>query len=711
MKSRPMHVVSAFVLIMLFSFSGFAQQGTMDRYKSASLEGTTGLFKTWDADALRQGEFNLSFGYDLVNRDPGQLKIGNFKIGAAVGLHDRLEVFGAVDVNRRIWADSVVTGRNPSIPEPSVPVGGDGGTYFTQTAPFVDTDEANGLGDFRLGAKLNLLSEGRGNPVTTGIAGFFTLPGHKNDVEGLNKGLSSGAFQGGFAWLLSKTAADFVRMHLNLGSNFYSNPEIDGSELADFQNEFTYSGGVEFPAHKPYRIITELYGNKYYGDGSSGLNPKDVVDLIVGMRVYPRDWVSLGGGYLASLNHVPDGDIYGPAADYHGFVVQGAFGKRRNDPPTLACAAANPKILQEDTTNVRANAVDPEGAPLTYKWETTGGKIDGTGDTVTFDTADAAPGEYEVTVFVADRAHEVSCTTPITVLKKNYPPTVTLEGPAEPIVQGESAVINAKASDPNKDPLTYAWTVNGQQIAASGPQITFGSEGRAPGTYDVKVVVSDGEESAEDSCTVTVKEKPNQMPVVECLTATMDVIAGESIELRARANDPEGGALTYTWSSPVGRIVGSGETVRFDATGAKAGSYTITVTVQDPRGGKASCTMAVNVSERLSVTKEDCGYFGYLSTRVDNCAKAILDDLSVRMKNEPQLRANIIGYVDGRYEASNKTLGERRAKAVAAYLEKKGVESSQLTVTNGGSNNQIGDLSTSAGRRLNRRVEIELSVR
>jgi OOP family OmpA-OmpF porin len=67
--------------------------------------------------------------------------------------------------------------------------------------------------------------------------------------------------------------------------------------------------------------------------------------------------------------------------------------------------------------------------------------------------------------------------------------------------------------------------------------------------------------------------------------------------------------------------------------------------------------------------------------------------------------------VDGRYEASNKTLGERRAKAVAAYLEKKGVESSQLTVTNGGSNNQVGDLSTSAGRRLNRRVEIELSVR
>ena len=711
MKSRPIHVVSALVLVLLFSFSGFAQQGTMDRYKSASLEGTTGLFKTWDADALRQGEFNVSFGYDLVNRDPGQLKIGNFKIGAAVGLLDRLEVFGAVDVNRRIWAHDVETGRNPSIPEPSIPLGWDGGPYFTQAAPFVDTDEANGLGDFRLGAKLNLLSEGRGNPITTGVAGFFTFPGHKDDVEGLNKGLSSGAFQGGIAWLLSKTAADYIRMHLNLGSNFYSNPEIDGIELADFQNEFIYRGGVEFPAHRPYRIIAELNGINYYGDGSPGLNPRNIVDLIVGIRLYPRDWISLGGGYLALLNHAPDNDIYPPAADYHGFVVQGAFGKRRNDPPTLACAAANPSILQEDTTAIRANAVDPEGAPLTFKWQTTGGKIDGTGDTVTFDTADAAPGEYEITVTAADRKQEVSCTTTVEVLKKNYPPTVTIQPPSATITQGESAALTAEASDPNKDPLTYTWTVNGQQLAASGPQITFGSEGRAPGNYSVKVVVSDGEASAESTATVRVNEKPNQLPVVECLTATMDVVAGESIELRARANDPEGGALTYTWSSPVGRIVGSGETVRFDATGAKAGSYTITVTVKDPRGGEASCTMAVYVSERLSVTKEDCGYFGYLSTRVDNCAKAILDDLSVRMKNEPQLRANIIGYVDGRYEASNKTLGERRAKAVAAYLEKKGVESSQLTVTNGGSNNQVGDLSTSAGRRLNRRVEIELSVR
>ena len=48
---------------------------------------------------------------------------------------------------------------------------------------------------------------------------------------------------------------------------------------------------------------------------------------------------------------------------------------------------------------------------------------------------------------------------------------------------------------------------------------------------------------------------------------------------------------------------------------------------------------------------------------------------------------------------------------MVAYLEKQGVESSRMTITNGGQNNPVGDNKTAAGRRLNRRVEIELTVR
>ena len=89
----------------------------------------------------------------------------------------------------------------------------------------------------------------------------------------------------------------------------------------------------------------------------------------------------------------------------------------------------------------------------------------------------------------------------------------------------------------------------------------------------------------------------------------MDVASGGSIELRAKASDPDGDKLTYSWSSTGGAVSGSGETATFNATGVRAGSYTVTVTVDDGRGAKASCSMTVNVSERLSVTKDKCGYF------------------------------------------------------------------------------------------------------
>jgi outer membrane protein OmpA-like peptidoglycan-associated protein len=192
----------------------------------------------------------------------------------------------------------------------------------------------------------------------------------------------------------------------------------------------------------------------------------------------------------------------------------------------------------------------------------------------------------------------------------------------------------------------------------------------------------------------------------------MDVASGGSIELRAKAGDPDGDKLNYTWSATGGSVSGSGDTATFNAAGVKAGSYAVTVTVDDGRGGKASCSMTINVSERLSVTKEKCGYFNPGAARVDNCAKAILDDLAIRMKNDPKLRANVIGYTDdSRLETRKKGLGEKRAKAVAAYLEKQGIESSRLTITDGGANNPVGDNKKVAGRKLNRRVEIELSVR
>jgi outer membrane protein OmpA-like peptidoglycan-associated protein len=700
----------------LFSFGCFAQEAPKKRWHAASFEGTSGLFKVWDAETLRQGETNWTFGYDQLHRDPGQLMIGRAPVGTAVGILDRFEFFGSMDVQRHIKADSTLTYRQlpGQLPAPARTLYNV--QYFSQAAPFMDVPVATGRSDVRLGLKFNILSERRGNGISIGVAGFGTLPGQRT-TAGLNRGLSTGAYQAGFAFLLSKTAAKLVRFHLNLGSNFYTDPEVAGVSLANLQDEFIYRGGVEVPAFRIVRAIVELNGIKYFGDGTAGINPSSPVDVILGLRVFPREWIALGGGYQMTLNNDNNNRLIGAlGTGTNGFVVQGTLGTRRNDPPTVTCSVAKNSILQLDNTTVRANAVDPDGDKLTYTWTASGGKIDANGDTAKFDATGVAPGKYTVSVTVSDgkKGHEASCSSEITVLKRNYAPTATVEPSTFNLTQGDSVNLKCNGSDQNNDTLAYSWTVDGQKLAAAGPQISFGSEGRKPGNYSVTCTVSDGEASGSASATGTVKERiiPNQPPTIDCLTTTMDVASGGTIELRAKAADRDGDKLNYSWTATGGAVSGSGETATFNASGVKAGSYSVTATVDDGRGGKASCSMTVNVSERISVTKDKCGYFAIGKARVDNCAKAILDDLAVRMKNDPKLRANIIGYTDdSNTEKRAKALGEKRAKAVSDYLQKQGAEASRLTVTDGGPNNPVGDNKKAAGRTLNRRVEIELAVR
>lgn len=704
MNSRYVRFTTAMIVVLLFSLTGFAQQESNFRWKAASLDGTTGLFKAWDAEALRQGETNWTFGYDYFHRHPGKLAIGRATAGVAIGIYDRFEYFTSMDVQRHVTADDIATYRTP-VPSPATtPLGIQS---FTQAAPFMNVPTGNGRGDLNLGFKFNILSEFRGDDASLALTAFGTLPGQRNS-NGLNRGLSSGSFQGGFAWLLSKTVADAVRFHFNMGTNWYSNPTVEGVELAQLQNEFLYRGGAEMALSKGLRLIGELDGVKYYGESSPGLNPKSPVDIILGLRYYPREWVSLGAGYQVTLHQTDANGL----KEKSGFVVQGAFGTRRNDPPTVSCSVAKSTILQGDTTTVRASAVDPDGDRLTYSWTASGGRLDGAEDSATFNATGLAPGKYTVNATVVDRKkNEASCSSEITVLKRNVAPTVSVEPASFALTEGESASLRCIGSDANNDALTYAWTVDGKPLAAEGPQITFGSEGRKPGTYTVQCTASDGEAAASANSVGTIKERviPNRPPTIECLTTTMDVASGGTIDLRAKAADPDGDNLTYSWSATAGSVRGSGEAVAFNAEGVRAGSYTVTVTVDDGRGMKASCSMTVNVSERLSITKDNCGYFAQGGARVDNCAKAILDDLAVRMKNDPKLHANVIGYTDSR--EGGKTLGERRAKAVAAYLESQGVDSSRMTITNGGANNPVGDNAKAAGRKLNRRVEVELAVR
>lgn len=72
----------------------------------------------------------------------------------------------------------------------------------------------------------------------------------------------------------------------------------------------------------------------------------------------------------------------------------------------------------------------------------------------------------------------------------------------------------------------------------------------------------------------------------------------------------------------------------------------------------------------------------------------------------------VTGYTDSRgSEKLNKTLSEKRAESVKAFLVKKGVAAGRISTRGEGSANPVGDNKTDAGRTKNRRVEIRSVIR
>ncbi|HEX6160336.1 MAG TPA: OmpA family protein [Thermoanaerobaculia bacterium] len=98
------------------------------------------------------------------------------------------------------------------------------------------------------------------------------------------------------------------------------------------------------------------------------------------------------------------------------------------------------------------------------------------------------------------------------------------------------------------------------------------------------------------------------------------------------------------------------------------------------------------------------------SARLTNIAKAILDEVALRMKQEPSATALVIGYTDDRENTgANQDLDRRRAEAVRDYLvSRHGIDPSRITVEGRGTSDPVGDNTTAEGRLRNRRVVIRL---
>ncbi|HEY3135687.1 MAG TPA: OmpA family protein, partial [Blastocatellia bacterium] len=169
---------------------------------------------------------------------------------------------------------------------------------------------------------------------------------------------------------------------------------------------------------------------------------------------------------------------------------------------------------------------------------------------------------------------------------------------------------------------------------------------------------------------------------------------------------------TYTWSTTGGTLSSTtGSEVTLDTTGMSGGSVTVTVNVSTTRtscnqpcpGASCSATVSVTVPEVRPIPKpiSPCGpiFFPFNAARITNEHKACLDEIALRMQQDP--RSSLL--IDGHRDSSERVgISLTRANNARDYLvNEKGIDSARITVRNFGDTcpHESGDPN------LNRRVE------
>ncbi|HLV92510.1 MAG TPA: OmpA family protein [Aequorivita sp.] len=127
------------------------------------------------------------------------------------------------------------------------------------------------------------------------------------------------------------------------------------------------------------------------------------------------------------------------------------------------------------------------------------------------------------------------------------------------------------------------------------------------------------------------------------------------------------------------------------------------------RKGEAAAGSGGDIVERLIDEGYVNVYFQFNSTKPETYSLEAINYLIKYMNDNPSAKAELIGYADEIGNPDyNKTLSEKRAKAVYDILVASGVSGDRLTYTGNGEDSSV-DKSSSPARQLVRRVTFKLS--
>lgn len=319
------------------------------------------------------------------------------------------------------------------------------------------------------------------------------------------------------------------------------------------------------------------------------------VSLVDGATAQARFTPTVAGAYAFELT-VSDGEL----ADRDTVVVTVSAANR----VPVVDAGSDVSVTLGEVASVTATASDPDGDPLTFAWTVQSRPTGSTAELSATDTASVSitpdvAGEYLLQVTVSDgRGGQTTDAVKVTatVAGMNRAPTADAGFDLQGTETIAISLEGTGSSDPDGDPLTFAWTFLSAPEGSSAGIIggSFASASFIPdveGVYVVQLEVSDGEFTSTDTATITVG--PFNNPPVGTLTisGSAQIFAGESVAATAAFTDADGDPLDLTWSldAPEGSsatLALSGDETMASFTADVPGEYALSVSVTD--GGKTT---------------------------------------------------------------------------------------------------------------------------
>jgi hypothetical protein len=303
------------------------------------------------------------------------------------------------------------------------------------------------------------------------------------------------------------------------------------------------------------------------------------------------------------------------------------------------------------------------------------------------------------------------------------PPPVTMACTPSPvsIFPGDPVTVTATTGD--LDPklnAVYSWS--GAGATGTGTTVSISTGALAPGSYTVKGEVKEGKPGKEGlkagqtaDCSAVFTVKAFEPPTVSCSAEPGTINPGDKSTITATGVSPQNRPLTYTYSVVAGTISGSGTTATYDSTGAPTGAVAITCNTADDKGNTATNGTTVTISAPYVKPIPHATALCPITfdkdklhpTRVDNEAKACLDQVTDALKNDSTATVVVVGESTAKEKAIKgkhgkvQDLAAERAANTKEYLvseEQSGIDASRVIVRTGtGDSKSVEDYLVPAG--------------